>query len=363
MFSLILPTFNEAANLPELLPRVEQALAGIDHEVIIVDDDSPDRTWEVALALAKERDDLHVIRRIDRRGLSSAVIEGFLAAKGDVLAVMDADGQHDSGLLKRLYEAVRGGSGIAVGSRYAKGGSVGQWDERRHFLSRVATRLGQAVCRVKVSDPMSGFFAIDARLFERVRPSLNPKGFKILLDLLVHIPKDTRVTEHAFTFGGRLHGESKMSRRVQVEFLEYLYDVTIGRFIPLTFLKYCVVGFLGVFVNVGAYWVYAELLRVDGITSFAGFSVAVIASIETAIIFNFLLNNVWTFAHKRLRGAPALMGFAKYNAACALGALVNYALSAFLVWRAWPDLLAVTIGSFTAVLWNYVMSRMVTWKD
>ncbi|MDD5026820.1 MAG: GtrA family protein, partial [Candidatus Peribacteraceae bacterium] len=290
-------------------------------------------------------------------------IEGFLAAKGDVLAVMDADGQHDSELLKRLYEAVRGGSSIAVGSRYAKGGSVGQWDERRHFLSRVATRLGQAVCSVKVSDPMSGFFAIDARLFERVRPSLNPKGFKILLDLLVHIPKDTRVVEHAFMFGGRLHGESKMSRRVQVEFLEYLYDVTIGRFIPLTFLKYCVVGFLGVFVNVGAYWVYAELLRVDGIISFAGFSVAVIVSIETAIIFNFLLNNVWTFAHKQLRGASALVGFAKYNIACALGALVNYAVSALLVWRAWPELLAVTIGSFTAVLWNYVMSRMVTWKD
>ncbi|MFH0770898.1 MAG: glycosyltransferase family 2 protein [Candidatus Peregrinibacteria bacterium] len=363
MLSLILPTYNEAENLPELLPNVEKALAGIPFEVIVVDDDSPDETWKVALALSQDRPFLHVIRRVGRRGLSSAVIEGFLAAKGDTFAVMDADGQHDSGLLRTLADATTSGSDLAVGSRYVSGGSIGEWDERRHLLSRIATRMGQMVCRVKISDPMSGFFALRRSLFESVRSSLNPKGFKILLDLLVHIPKETRVTEHPFTFKGRMHGASKMSRKVQIEFLEYLYDVTAGKYISLTFVKYCIVGLSGVVVNVAAYWLYASLLGVRSEEQFLGFSIAVVASIETAVLNNFLWNNLWTFAHKRLRGRGLVWGFLTFNAACAVGALVNYAASAFLVLKGLSDLLAVTIGAFTAVLWNYVMNKMFTWRD
>ena len=225
MLSLVLPTYNEAENLSELLPKVEDVLKDIPHEIIIVDDDSPDGTWRVAQELSERLENVHVIRRIGRRGLSSAVVEGFLAAKGDVLAVADADGQHDFVLLPQLYESIQNGSNIAIGSRYAEGGSVGEWDERRHALSRFATKLAIALCKVKAADPMSGFFAIDRQTFETTLSKLNPKGFKILLDFLVHVPKSTRVKELPFTFGKRLHGESKLSRRVQIEFIEYLYDV------------------------------------------------------------------------------------------------------------------------------------------
>ena len=154
---------------------------------------------------------------------------------------------------------------MAIGSRYIEGGSVGEWDEQRYFLSRVATKLALMLCKVKVKDPMSGFFAIDRKLFESVHTKLNPKGFKILLDFLVHIPKDTHVTEIPFTFQSRLHGESKLSWKVQWEFLEYLYDVTFGKFIPMMFVKYCIVGTLGVFVHVGSYAVYAKSLTRRGI--------------------------------------------------------------------------------------------------
>lgn len=362
MISLILPTYNESKNLPILLPKIEKALAGIPHEVIVVDDDSPDETWRVAQEIGKAQSDLHVIRRVGRRGLSSAVIEGFLSAKGETLVVMDADGQHDVDLVKQLAAAVEKNGGIAIGSRYVLGGSTGQWDERRKTLSRLATKLAVWLCRVKVADPMSGFFAIDRDLFESIVTALNPKGFKILLDLLVHVPRSTAVAEIPFTFASRIHGESKLSRRVQVEFIEYLYDVTFGKYIPLVFVKYCIVGSLGVIVNLAAYMAFSALIREGGALTVLGFGWAVILAIEVAIIFNFILNNLWTFAHARLKGFGALIGFFKFNAACLFGALANYAVSAYLYSVGFRELAAVTIGAFTGVVWNYTMSRLFAWK-
>ncbi len=362
MLSLILPTYNEAENLPELLPKLEQVLKAIPHEIIVVDDDSPDGTWRIAQELGMKRDDVHVIRRVGRRGLSSAVIEGFLSAKGDVFAVMDADGQHDMGLLPKLYKSVQENGGIAIGSRYMEGGSVGEWDERRHHLSRIATKLAIKLCKVKVSDPMSGFFAVRRQLFQGIADHLNPKGFKILLDLLVRVPPNTVVTEHPFTFSTRLHGESKLSRRVQVEFLEYLYDVTMGRYIPLTFVKYCMVGSAGVVVHLTIYKGVSGILREGGDLSIFGFQIAVLVAIEAAIIFNFYLNNVWTFAISRLHGMKAVIGFLKYNLACLFGAVANYAISSYLFALGWVDVAAVLVGALVGIVWNYTMSRLFAWR-
>jgi len=363
MFSLILPTYNEVGNIPGLVKKIRASLKGVPYEIIIVDDDSPDETWRITQEIAHDCNDLHVIRRIGRRGLSSAVIEGFLAAKGDVFGVMDADGQHDSNLLPELYKAASAKGGICIGSRYTEGGSVGEWDERRHLMSRMATKLALLLCKVKASDPMSGFFAIDRKTFEKILPSLNPKGFKILLDLLVHAPKETEVQELPFTFGKREHGESKLSRRVQIEFLEYLYDVSFGRYIPLMFVKYCIVGSFGVVVHVSAFMFISYLFTRGGEPTFREFSFSVGGAIETAIIFNFLLNNAWTFSHAKLRGKEAVIGFLKFNGACLFGALANYAVSAFLFSFGIAKLLSVVVGAFTGVVWNYTMNRMLTWKS
>lgn len=362
MLSLIFPTYNEADNLPVLLPKVAAVLKGVDFEVIVVDDDSPDRTWEVGRKLSLQYPWLRVIRRVGRRGLSSAVIEGFLAAKGDVLAVADADGQHDLGILPLLAKAVEGGAGIAIGSRYTEGGSVGQWDERRHTMSRIATWMAIRLCRVKVSDPMSGFFAVERRLFEKVLPMLNPKGFKILLDLLIHVPSGTKTEEVPFTFGVREHGESKLSRRVQIEFLEYLYDALFGRWIPLTFIKYCIVGLLGVMVNLGVYLLVSRVLLPEADTRLLEISRALILGIEAAIVFNFFLNNIWTFSQARLRGAAAVIGFVRYNIACALGALANYAVTFALFSNEIGAVHSVIVGAFVGMVWNYTMSRLFTWR-
>ena len=138
--------------------------------------------------------------------------------------------------------------------------------------------------------------------------------------------------------------------------MEYLYDVTVGRYIPLTFLKYCIVGGFGVLVHLAAYMAIASVLPDFG------FRIAVLGAIETAIVFNFMMNNVWTFAQSRLRGTAALIGFGKYNIACAFGAVANFAISAYLFSLGWHDLTAVLIGAFTGVIWNYTMSRFVAWK-
>lgn len=362
MLSLILPTYNEAANLAELLPKIEEILQDISHEVIVVDDDSPDKTWLVARQAAERLPHVRSIRRVGRRGLSSAVVEGFLAAKGSVLAVADADGQHDFTLLPRLYAAVREGANLAIGSRYVPGGSVGQWNERRHAMSKLATHLATVLCKVNVADPMSGFFAIDRATFETSLPRLNPKGFKILLDLLVHLPTGAVVRELPLSFGIRLHGESKLSRRVQLEFLEYLYEVTLGRWVPLTFVKYSIVGCIGVVVHTATYFFISRaLLREPEVTLF-GFSVAVVGAVETAILFNFFLNNMWTFALERLRGLAAVLGFLKFNVACLLGALANVAVSALLFSRGWAEAMSVIAGALVGAIWNYTINRLITWK-
>lgn len=359
MLSLILPTYRERESLPILIPKIEETLRGIDHEVIVVDDDSPDRTWEVARALAREHSSVHVIRRVGRRGLSSAVIEGFLAAKGDVLVVMDADGQHDMSLLPQLAQTVTQNGGITMGSRYMEGGSVGNWAGFRAFISRLGGSLAIWLCNVKVTDPMSGFFAIDRKTFEEVLPRLNPKGFKILLDLLVHVPADTTVKELPFSFGERLRGESKFSAEVRFQYLEFLYDATVGRFIPLTLVKYCIVGAMGVAVNLAAYF----LVRMALADASPGLlSIPLLSGIEAAIIFNFLLNNTWTFGHAKLRGWSAVTGFLKYNVTCALGALANVAVTTFLYGTGMSPVASLAIGAFLGMVWNYTVGRLFTWN-
>ncbi|MEK7217967.1 MAG: glycosyltransferase family 2 protein [Patescibacteria group bacterium] len=359
MLSLILPTYNEAENIPRIVPELEAILKEIPHEIIVVDDDSPDGTWRVARELSRGNDRLRVLRRVGRRGLSSAVIEGFLAAKGDVLGVTDADGQHDYALLPALYRTVKEKGGLAIGSRYTAGGSVGEWDGRRQWMSRMATGLARRLCRVPVTDPMSGFFAVARSVFEGVLPRLNPKGFKILLDLLLHVPRGTPGAELPYTFRSRTLGQSKMSFTVQLEFLEELFDATLGRFLPLTFVKYCLVGAMGMVVTLLGLRAAVVVLALAGWRD--DFLVELLAGIEAAIVFNFLLNNIWTFGRQRLRGWGAVLGFIRYNAVCLVGALATLSVASSLRSGGIDEFLSVAAAGFLGAVWNYTMSRLFTW--
>lgn len=248
MLSLIIPTYNESESLPMLLPRLQEALRGIPHEIILVDDDSPDGTWHKAEELQAFYPTLHVIRRRGERGLSSAVVTGFKSARGEILAVMDADGQHDADLLTKLVETVQVRRGVAIASRYIPGGSTGQWNRRRTLLSRVGTRVTTLLCRLPVRDPMSGFFAIDRSLFERIAPRFRPRGFKILFDLLMRLPRGTPVTEIPYTFAPRTAGTSKLSLRVQWDFVFSLIALFAERWARVAWVL-----FLILFIGIGGF--------------------------------------------------------------------------------------------------------------
>ena len=187
--AVVVPTFNERANVAVLVDRLDACLAGLAWEVVFVDDDSPDGTAEAVRELARRDPRVRCLRRVGRRGLASACVEGMLATSAPLLAVMDADLQHDEALLPAMVERLREGDvDLVVGTRYAAGTAVPGWDEGRRRMSRLATRLGRAALGVPLSDPMSGFFAVRREALERVVRGLSAVGFKILLDILATRP-------------------------------------------------------------------------------------------------------------------------------------------------------------------------------
>lgn len=223
--SLVVPTYNEAENLPILAERLGRALAGIRHEVIVADDDSPDRTWEVAGRLG-----LRCIRRTRDRGLYPAVMEGFAAARGRVLGLIDADLQHDEAALPAMLEQLRRrGLALVAATRYARGGGVQDWSRRRLWISRTANAAAGLVLRARVSDPMSGFFLIERRTYQAVLPGLRPRGFKVLFDILANLPPGAEVGEVGYVFRPRRAGASKLDGRVALQFVQAFFEALAGR--------------------------------------------------------------------------------------------------------------------------------------
>lgn len=223
--SVIVPTFNEAENISILIERLGTALEGHAYEVIVVDDNSPDRTWQVVEEIARHDHRVTVIRRMSERGLSSAVLAGMAAARGAALVAMDADLQHDERRIPELAAAVTsGGADVCLGSREAEGGGYGDFRRRRRLASWAGATLARLVLRVPVSDPMSGFFAVGRDRYELIESQVNPRGFKILLEFLARGPKPA-VAEVGYVFGERLNGTTKLTGAVVLEYLRALLSL------------------------------------------------------------------------------------------------------------------------------------------
>src|SRR2546429_8269786 len=247
--AVIVPTFNERDNVTTLFRRLEAALAGVSWEVIFVDDNSPDGTWDVVRALARQDSRVRCVRRIGRRGLSGACIEGILASSAPYAAVIDADLQHDETQLPKMLALLQGGEAdLVVGSRYIAGGSAESFDKQRAGVSALATEVAKRVLRVKIADPMSGFFMIRSDRFEQLAPLLSTQGFKILLDIVATARGELRTMEVPFTFGSRLHGESKLDSLVALDFLGLVLAKLTHHLIPLRFILFGMVGSIGLIV-------------------------------------------------------------------------------------------------------------------
>ena len=366
---IVLPTFNERGNLRSMVARIDKALAGVEWEVVVVDDNSPDGTADEARAMANEDRTVRVLQRIGRRGLSSAAIEGMCATAAPVVAVMDADHQHDPELLRGMLAAIESGEyDLSYASRFAEGASTEAWGRPdRVKASGLANKLARKVTGVTLSDPMSGFFMLRTDVLRRDAHRLSGVGFKILLDILATVDTPMRIKEFPLHFAARAEGESKLDQTVVFEFLVGLYDKWLGRIIPTRFALFGTVGALGVFVQLGALWVllhgvFGERFVYGHWSNETTFNVSNTLAAIVAMTFNFVLNNELTYSDKRLRGfAPLMRGWAKFGVTCSLGLLTNVGSAAALKSMGFHDVVAVVIGIVLGSVWNFALSSKFVW--
>lgn len=354
--SVVVPTFNERDNVTTLFHRLETALADVPWEVIFVDDNSPDGTWDVVRGLARQDPRVRCIRRIGRRGLSGACIEGILAASAPYAAVIDADLQHDEAQLPKMLALLQSGEAeLVVGSRYIEGGSADSFDKQRAGASALATEVAKRVLRVQIADPMSGFFMIRRDRFEQLAPQLSTQGFKILLDIVATARGELRVKEVPYTFGSRLHGESKLDSMVALDFLGLVLAKLTHDVVSLRFLLFAMVGSIGLVVHLATLFVALEFFNMP-------FPEAQAAGALVAMTSNFILNNFLTYRDQRLKGFAILRGLLLFYVVCGVGLLANVGV-AFSVYDQEPIWwLAGAAGALMGVVWNYAMSGLFVWR-
>jgi dolichol-phosphate mannosyltransferase len=358
ILTVVVPCYNERPNVAPLIARLDATLNGIPWEVIYVDDNSPDGTAAEVRRIAQMDARVRCIRRIGRRGLSSAVIEGALSSSAQFVAVIDGDLQHDETKLPDMLAALQSGQhDLVVGSRHSAGGDdAGLGTRWRHVLSHGGIWLAQYFLPIRLSDPMSGFFMMPRPLFESLAGNLTGQGFKILLDLVLSAPAPLRVVEIPFTFHERTAGESKLDALVLVQFAGLLLDKVFGGLLPLRFLSFGLVGALGVLVHLA---VLSVVLKLGGLD----FEPAQVVATGVAMVFNFQLNNEITYRDQRLRGPRLWRGLLLFVLVCGLGAVTNVGVAKTLYDTNTNWSIAGAIGAVIGVVWNYAVSATLVWRS
>jgi dolichol-phosphate mannosyltransferase len=354
--AIIVPTYNERKNLIPLMACLREALPGIDYEVVIVDDDSPDSTAAAARSLAQQDGRVRVLQRIGRRGLASAAVEGMLAASAPFLLVMDGDLQHDERIIPAMLEKIKTeGLDVVIATRNSEGGSMGDFSSERVGLSKAGQRLSALVCKVDVSDPMSGFFLVRSEYFHHVAHNLSCIGFKILVDLLASAGRPVRVGEVGYRFRSRVHGESKLDILVGLEYLQLLLHKLTRGTIPVSYLLFGLTGSVGVACNLLLAALFSYSLDLS-------FKSAQLAGAIVTIAVNFLLNNQLTFRSARLRGKSLAAGLLAFYLCCSIGLFAQVTVATSL--RAgginWfgATLAGIALGS----VWNYSTAFLFVWQ-
>jgi dolichol-phosphate mannosyltransferase len=361
-FSLVIPTFNEGQNIQETIriscELLDRIIPG-NYELILVDDDSPDSTWILACKLIPDYPQLRVMRRETERGLSTAVIRGWQAARGEILGVIDGDLQHPPEILLQLWGEMEKGAELAVASRNIEGGGVSEWSVIRRFLSRGAQVLGLIILPEvigRLSDPMSGFFMV--RRSAIVARPLSPVGYKILIEVVAR-GKIKWIAESGYVFRERITGVSKVTWKQYVEYLQHLVRLRFSLWPITRFLRFGLVGFSGVFVDLGIFY----FLRTDLGLPLTRSS---IFSSEMAIINNFLWNDLWTFSDisQRQKGTcQRLRRFLKFNSVCFFGVVLNALIVNFLfkIFHM-SEYLAKLIAIAMITLLNFWLNSKLSWR-
>jgi dolichol-phosphate mannosyltransferase len=354
--SIIVPTYKERGNVAELVRRLDAALAGIAWEAIFVDDNSPDGTADAVRDIAIGDTRVRCLRRVGRRGLAGACIEGILSSASPFVAVMDADLQHDEKVLPLMLRQLKDGRvDLVAGTRYVEGGSAGNFSQRRGAISRMATKLTHRLVGTNLSDPMSGFFMMRREPFERMAPDLSPVGFKILLDIAVTGGDRLAIAEQPYVFGKRFEGESKFNIQIGVEFLGLLLAKMTGDLVDPRFIFFAIVGTLGLLVHL-------VVLRLGLLFLPEGFRGAQIIATLVAMTSNFLFNNELTYRDRRLKGMAMVRGFILFCLIGSVGVLTNVDLASWLYTERQVWWVAGAAGAIMGALWNYAMSTLFVWR-
>lgn len=367
--SVISPTLNEAENVPRLVEELCLALCDVDYEILIVDDNSPDLTWSVAQKIASANPRVRTLRRMQNPGLGLAVMEGFSAAEGDVIACIDADLQHDPSILSKMLEEFGKGADVVVGSRHVEGGSTGDWDRLRRLQSWLATRTAQFFLGIRLKDPMSGYFLFSRKDFDGVKGDLNGNGFKILLEILAKL-RAARVTEVPYVFRCRTRGESKLSNKVILQYFQQVWRLcSSSRHLSIRFLKSAADAGCEVLLNLA---VMALLLTLTNLHNWRAAALACLAGNG----MNYFLHRAWAYAagaRKDFRNQNGYFSYLLISAPGLLATTLSYAgLCRSLVHGplshlggAAPLFYARLSCQFIAVLagvgFNYAVNRMWDW--
>ena len=354
ILSIVIPTYNEKANLRPLCEAIASSLIDIPYEIIIVDDDSPDGTWKEANLLGGQGFPVRCLRRVGRRGLSSAVIEGVLSARAEFVGIMDADMQHDEKLLPEMLQIMREGeTDIVIASRYIEGGGLGEWDMTRQRMSTFATMCSRLAGGEKTTDPMSGFFMTRREIFDAHVHELSLQGYKILLDVLASVKKPLKICEVPLVFRQRNAGESKLDFMILAEYVFLLIDKFSHGLVPPRFVLFSIIGGLGLGVHLGV----LKFLQ----ASESAFLPAQAVATLTAMSFNFILNNSITYRSNRLRGYDLLTGYLTFCAACSLGALANLSVAHFAILNINSWAFAGAAGALMSAVFNFSISTNFVW--
>ncbi|MDF2115801.1 glycosyltransferase family 2 protein [Roseiarcaceae bacterium H3SJ34-1] len=356
--TIVVPTFNERDNIAALVNSIDEVLHGkIAWEVVFVDDNSPDGTAEFAKKLGQADARVRCIRRINRRGLSGACIEGMLSSSAPYIAVMDADLQHDESILPVMLDRLTAGDvDIVVGSRLGEGGSAaGGLSAKREMSSRIVASIVTRFFPRGVSDVLSGFFMMRREAFDVLAPQLEQSGFKILADILITSGDSLRVAEIGFTFRARQAGVSKLDSRVVLDFAGLLLNKLSRGVIPVRFVFFALVGASGVIVHI-------VTLRLALIS--VGLSFAVSQSLATlvAMTWNFYINNEITYRDSQLKGVRFLQGLLLFYLVCGVGAVANVGMANWLFVRDPVWWIAGLAGAAVGAIWNYALSSSLVWK-
>jgi len=350
---VVVPTFNERHNVRPLRDRLDRTLQGVSWQAVFVDDDSPDRTWEEVRRLAVEDPRIQCIRRLGRRGLAGAVMEGALSSSANVVAVIDADLQHDEKLLIPMLAALRGGEAdlVMASRRLDQPGETTGLSAFRRTLSRVANRATAWVTKRDLLDPLSGFFMMRQAEFDRLAPRLSPRGFKILFDILATSRGELRVMELPFSFAPRGAGESKFDQRVVADYAALALSKISRDLLSPRAVMFGLVGLSGIVVH----------LAVMRATLGLGFTLAQVLGAVTAMTSNYLLNNILTYRGRSRTGLRLLAGYLKFVALCGLGLAANVGAATLVRSLGVPWWASAGAGAVVGAAWNFLSTATAVW--